>query len=295
MSQYSTHIHKAIDYIEDNIYTAMTASDIARFLYLSEYHFSRLFAFMVGMSPIKYMLRRKLTHSLGALKEGSLTVGDVALKYGYAYPEVYARAFKKYFGVTPGAYKKGHYHLKGQSIAEVITRDVIHLKGNVTLRSDYVYLDAMDCYGYETVVDLTASEAFLHMQTLSDNFLADLDKEKDPNEAHYYNMVRCLGNGKDFNVFVCTPLVLTNGSQQVIKRHYKGSWYIKFYYKGDMGQIEPSLEKDILNFLKQKKEPLEMVEPGLFIDFGNRLEKTNEIGIMVKIRRLETEDEAHIN
>lgn len=298
MSKYIDLVTEAINYIEDNIYEQMTASDIAGHLYVSEYHFSRLFRFLIGMSPVRYLSGRKLTHSLSMLSDNSVNISDIALSYGYGYPEVYSRAFKKYFGISPGIVRKDRIDIVGQGVADVISRDVITLNGNVTLRSDYVYIETARYCGYSDIIDITSNDAPKNLQRLSERFLRDAKESIVLDDAHYINVVKCMGNGRDFDVFACMKKNIDNehdasSLDTFEQRIYEGSWYVKFFYEGDINKIEPSLEQDILSWIKQRKEPLEMVEPGLFLDFGNGYEKDSEIGIMVRIKRMETEDERH--
>ena len=58
-----------------------------------------------GESPIAYVRRTRLGKAAMLLKQTDLTLGEVARRSGYATEASLSRAFKRSFGVTPGAYR----------------------------------------------------------------------------------------------------------------------------------------------------------------------------------------------
>ena len=57
---YKENIQAAIDYIEDNLRTEITAAEAAEKAGYSVFHFYRIFQNTVGMPVMQYILRRKL-------------------------------------------------------------------------------------------------------------------------------------------------------------------------------------------------------------------------------------------
>jgi AraC family transcriptional regulator len=80
--------------------TVTTLADVAGF---SAFHFSRMFAGMVGESPGEFLRRIRLERAALALKSGQ-RVTDVALDAGYESLEAFSRAFRAAFGCAPSAF-----------------------------------------------------------------------------------------------------------------------------------------------------------------------------------------------
>ncbi|MDE7184910.1 MAG: helix-turn-helix transcriptional regulator [Lachnospiraceae bacterium] len=102
-------IFRSLAMIEERIQEKMTIENLAEGLYLSKYHYQRLFRETVGDSVMRYVARRRLTlaaHELAQHKE--ITVLEIALKYGYDTHEGFTRSFRAYMGITPAEYRKYH-------------------------------------------------------------------------------------------------------------------------------------------------------------------------------------------
>ena len=71
----------------------------------SPFHLHRLFAAAVGETPKQLTLRLRLGRAAVLLLEGGETVLDIALACGFRSHEVFCRAFRRRFGITPSAYR----------------------------------------------------------------------------------------------------------------------------------------------------------------------------------------------
>lgn len=96
-------IQGAIDYMEAHITEPITYADVAKSLYLSGFHFHRVFSMVAGITPAEYLRRRRLSLAGEALSAGGGKVLDVALQYGYDSPESFTKAFTRFHGITPSA------------------------------------------------------------------------------------------------------------------------------------------------------------------------------------------------
>ncbi|WP_458124677.1 AraC family transcriptional regulator [Paenibacillus sp. Z3-2] len=94
-------LNEALSYIEENLTDTVDMKEIARIACCSEYHFTRMFSFLSGFTLSEYIRRRRLTLAALELSRNDSKVIDVALKYGYASPDSFARAFQSMHGVTP--------------------------------------------------------------------------------------------------------------------------------------------------------------------------------------------------
>jgi AraC family transcriptional regulator len=98
-------LNVALSYIEDNLTHEVDYKEAARIACCSEYHFTRMFSFLSGITLSEYIRRRRLTLAALELSHGESKVIDVALKYGYASPDSFARAFQSVHGVRPSEAK----------------------------------------------------------------------------------------------------------------------------------------------------------------------------------------------
>lgn len=105
-------LDKAIDYIEDNLLTELTCEEIAAQVYISSYHFQRIFSLLTGMTIGEYIRNRRLSLVGQELTLSNIRVIDVALKYGYETPESFTKAFSRFHGVTPNQAKMEGSDLK---------------------------------------------------------------------------------------------------------------------------------------------------------------------------------------
>lgn len=72
---------------------------------LSPFHLHRVFAETLGETPKRFTLRLRLERAAAALLAGGDSVLDVALACGFRSHEVFCRAFRRRFGISPGAYR----------------------------------------------------------------------------------------------------------------------------------------------------------------------------------------------
>jgi AraC family transcriptional regulator len=102
------NMKNAIDYIEENLDSEIEYAKIAQIALCSQYHFQRMFAFLIGVPLSEYIRRRRLTLAAFDLQYGYEKIIDIALKYGYYSPDSFSRAFMAMHGITPSkAREKG--------------------------------------------------------------------------------------------------------------------------------------------------------------------------------------------
>ena len=92
---------RVVDYLESHLDDEIDYARVARLAYCNAYQFGRVFAYVVGVPLSEYVRRRRLTLAALDLQAGRARVTDVALRYGYASPDAFARAFRALYGVPP--------------------------------------------------------------------------------------------------------------------------------------------------------------------------------------------------
>jgi AraC family transcriptional regulator len=106
------NMNGAIQYIEENLTDDLDMKEAARLSLCSEYHFKRMFSFLAGISLSEYIRRRRLTLAAFELRDSSVKVIDIAMKYGYSSPDSFARAFQNLHGITPSEARNSGHSLK---------------------------------------------------------------------------------------------------------------------------------------------------------------------------------------
>ncbi|MNO73605.1 Transposon Tn10 TetD protein [compost metagenome] len=105
-------MNQALSYIEEHLDCEIDYGEVARLAYCSEYHFTRMFSFLSGITLSEYIRRRRLTLAALELTSNNAKIIDVALRYGYNSPDAFSRAFQSLHGVTPSEAKQHNPFLK---------------------------------------------------------------------------------------------------------------------------------------------------------------------------------------
>ena len=95
---------RAVDaalWIDANCHRAINLEDIARQAGMSAFHFLRLFAAGLGVTPHQYLLRARLRRAARRLSEDDAAVTDIAYDVGFADLSNFTRTFTRAAGVSP--------------------------------------------------------------------------------------------------------------------------------------------------------------------------------------------------
>lgn len=107
-----SNMNKAMEYIEKHLTEDIDYSEISKIAYCSEYHFKRMFSFLSAVGLSEYIRRRRLTLAALDLKDKSLRIIDVAVKYGYDSADSFSRAFHSMHGILPSEVRNSNIQLK---------------------------------------------------------------------------------------------------------------------------------------------------------------------------------------
>jgi AraC family transcriptional regulator len=66
-----------------------------------------LFRQSTGVTPHKYVVQQRLERARTLLAESELMLLEVAQRCGFQDQSQFTTTFRRYFGVTPGQYKRG--------------------------------------------------------------------------------------------------------------------------------------------------------------------------------------------
>lgn len=80
--------------------------ELARECRLSMSHFSRAFRRSVGMAPHRWLMKRRIEVAKEMLREGRMSLTDVAAACGFCDQSHLTRVFKRMVGVSPRAWRR---------------------------------------------------------------------------------------------------------------------------------------------------------------------------------------------
>ena len=83
----------------------LTVSGIARDTGVSEAGLHRLFRDLCGISPGRYLAKRRMAVAADLLTKPDFKISEVALAVGYSDQSAFTRAFTREFGKAPKAYQ----------------------------------------------------------------------------------------------------------------------------------------------------------------------------------------------
>lgn len=104
-------IQSSIDYIEENLKTEITASELADQAGFSVFHFYRLFQAETGMPIMQYILHRRLLNGIYEIAQGRKKI-NVAQEYGFDTYAGFYKAFQREIGFTPASFLENYNVLK---------------------------------------------------------------------------------------------------------------------------------------------------------------------------------------
>lgn len=100
-------VRRARDFIEANLDSPLTLSDLEQVAQHDRWRLSRDFRALLGVSPYRFLVFRRLERACRMLGEG-MGLADTALANGFADQSHFTRQFKKAYGMTPRAWTLAH-------------------------------------------------------------------------------------------------------------------------------------------------------------------------------------------
>lgn len=100
------YINKAISFMQEHYQTNISIKDICDLIYLSPYHFKRIFKEHTGRTPHRYLMDIRLEKAKELLIMKGSTIEDIARLCGFVNAGHFAVAFKRGTKLSPSEYRK---------------------------------------------------------------------------------------------------------------------------------------------------------------------------------------------
>jgi AraC family transcriptional regulator len=242
------------------------------------------------MSLKQYVLGRKLAVAAEKLKDKHNSVTDVAYELSFEYPEVFSRDFKRFFGMAPAVYRKGHQEVTVMPKAVVIDRDIMNFEGVPTLKETYVYLEKQNLHGVYLEVDENASDFADRLQSTGEKFFSNKQYCDCLKEDYFYTVVNCYGDESGrYSVFYGGELVSNDNDYHLNSRNIPAGWYACFIYHGDMLDMRMTFNDDFYKWVIVKE--IELCPNGIgMLDIYDRQDMRN-VRILIPVKKQEVAHE----
>lgn len=99
-------IRKAVKYIEDNMESPLSLSDLSFATGLSPNYFHRIFSREMGITPNNYINKIKLDNAKRLLAKTEMSIADIAMQCGFENVPYFSFLFKKQHKMTPYEFRE---------------------------------------------------------------------------------------------------------------------------------------------------------------------------------------------
>jgi AraC-like DNA-binding protein/ligand-binding sensor protein len=99
-------IHKALQFMHQNYYDKVSLSSVSQVVDLTPSYFSKLFKKEMGCNFNVYMNMIRIEKSIALLKNGNLTLSNIATAVGFEDQSYFTKVFKRVTGVSPNHFMR---------------------------------------------------------------------------------------------------------------------------------------------------------------------------------------------
>jgi AraC family transcriptional regulator len=101
----SGRLRKVTEHIRQNLDRELPLAELAALVYMSPYHFARLFKRSTGVPPHRFVVRQRIVHARAILATRELSVAQISRMVGFRTPSHFSAVFHRITGLTPNRYR----------------------------------------------------------------------------------------------------------------------------------------------------------------------------------------------
>jgi len=184
---YINTMKQALDYIEENLEEKLTLQKISKEIFISPYHFSRIFKAILGVTISEYIKMRRLSMAATLLSDTDKRIIEIAFIAGFESQESFSRAFKTFFSYTPYSFRKNKPEIVKYSKKELYLANlkIKNLKGSAYMNYKIVERNEIKLVGIKERVYLERENT---IPKLWGKFFLEENKIKNKVEGSYYGV-----------------------------------------------------------------------------------------------------------
>ncbi|MBQ9099078.1 MAG: helix-turn-helix domain-containing protein [Clostridia bacterium] len=97
---------RVLEYMKQHLADRLSITQIATACAISTTALKRLFREFCDCGPIEYLISLRITAAKGMIREGGMSLGEIAERTGFDTLHYFSRVFKARVGISPSAYAK---------------------------------------------------------------------------------------------------------------------------------------------------------------------------------------------
>jgi AraC family transcriptional regulator len=101
----ASKVRRVTAFIESNLHRELRLKELAAVTHMSPYHFARLFKRATGVSPHRFVVRRRIDAATALLTESTSSIGSIARAVGFRTASHFATTVRRITGITPSGYR----------------------------------------------------------------------------------------------------------------------------------------------------------------------------------------------
>ncbi len=98
-------LRRVTQYIQENLQRELRLAELSALVHMSPYHFARLFKRSTGVSPHRFLVRRRIDAARGLLAARTAPIAEIAQLVGFRTPSHFTTTFRRVIGMRPSAYR----------------------------------------------------------------------------------------------------------------------------------------------------------------------------------------------
>lgn len=99
-------LQHSIQYIEIHLTEDIPVKELSKSANWSHEHFTRMFKRFVGLSPMQYILSRRIERACRLMAHSHYNIREISEMAGFQSEQYFSRCFRKLKGMTPSTYRK---------------------------------------------------------------------------------------------------------------------------------------------------------------------------------------------
>src|SRR5262245_6100195 len=103
-------LRRVTDYIQEHLDEDLRLAQLGSVVYMSPYHFARLFQHSTGLPPHRFVVRTRIDRAITLLAAREIPIARIARLVGFRTPRHFSTVFRRLTGTTPGAYRAALLH-----------------------------------------------------------------------------------------------------------------------------------------------------------------------------------------